>query len=39
MQKLEADTAAQVKSIKVNVTIEEGERNYVKSERDGPPRA
>ena len=34
MQKLEADTAAQVKSIKVNVTIEEGERNYVKSERD-----
>ena len=34
MQKLEADTAAQVKSIKVNVTIEEGERSYVKSERD-----
>ena len=34
MRKLEADTAAQAKLIKVNVTVEEGERNYVKSERD-----
>ncbi len=34
MRKLEADTTAQAKLIKINVTIEEGERNYVKSERD-----
>jgi hypothetical protein len=34
MRKLEADTTAQAKLTKVNVTIEEGERNYVKSERD-----
>ena len=34
MQTLEADTAAQAKSVKINVTLEEGERNYVKSERD-----
>ena len=34
MRKLEADSTSQVESIKINVTIEEGERNYVKSERD-----
>jgi hypothetical protein len=34
MQKLEADTVAQTKSVKVNITVEEGERNYVKSQRD-----
>ena len=34
MRKLEADTTAQAKSIKIIETVEEGERNYVKSERD-----
>ena len=34
MQKLEADTTAQAKSVKINITVEEGERNYVKSQRD-----
>ncbi len=34
MQKLEADTVAQTKSIRINITVEEGERNYVKSQRD-----
>jgi len=34
MQKLEADTTAQTKSVKINITVEEGERNYVKSQRD-----
>ena len=34
MQKIEADTTAQAKSVKINITVEEGERNYVKSQRD-----
>jgi len=34
MRKLEADTTAQAKSVKIIETVEEGERNYVKSERD-----
>ncbi|MBC8243057.1 MAG: PSD1 domain-containing protein [Verrucomicrobia bacterium] len=34
MNQLEADTAARAESIRINVTVEEGERNYVKSERD-----
>jgi len=34
MRKLEAETTAQAKSIKIIETVEEGERNYVKSERD-----
>jgi len=34
MKQLEADTAAKAKSIRIDVTVEEGERNYVKSERD-----
>ena len=33
MRKLEADTIAQAKSIKIIETVEDGERNYVKSER------
>ena len=33
MHKLEADTTAQAKSVKITETVEEGERNYVKSER------
>ena len=34
MRQLEADTTAQAKSVKINITVEEGERNYVKSQRD-----
>ena len=34
MRKLEVDTTAQAKSLKIIETVEEGERNYVKSERD-----
>ena len=34
MRKLETDTTAQAKSVKIIETVEEGERNYVKSERD-----
>ena len=34
MRKLEAEPTAQAKSIKIIETVEEGERNYVKSERD-----
>ena len=38
MRKLQADTTAQAKSIKITETVEEGERNYVKSERDWRPK-
>ncbi|MAD23842.1 MAG: hypothetical protein CMO44_06665 [Verrucomicrobiales bacterium] len=34
IRKLEADTNKQAKSIKITETVEEGERNYVKNERD-----
>ena len=34
MRKLEADTTAQAETVKIIETVEEGERNYVKSERD-----
>ncbi len=34
LRQLAADTTARTKSVKVNITVEEGERNYVKSQRD-----